>query len=156
MTVVATPNELYVEPFRTGCKSFYTVDIDDLAASSFLSSNDDDGENENPNDRRSLLASGTATEEASLLFLRFLNDDPGDDENGYGCAEFCVPHLLVPFVRSVLRKKKVPIDKGRCSDHGYSTHVLDKTFSAFSYSLDVELYGADSGNENGNKNNNAR
>jgi len=142
VTLVAKPNELYAEPFYTGCKSFYTVDIDDLAGSFFLSSSDDDNYNNNNqgDGRRSLAVA--AAEETSQSFLRYLAGGDDKDSRGYECAEFCVPHLFVPLIQTVLRKKKIPISRGRCVDNGYSTHVIDKTFSAFSYSLDVELYGA--------------
>jgi len=140
LTLVATPNEAYLEPFRTGCKSFYTVDIDGLSSSFLSSGGDDDGGNAGR--ARSLVAQETTTE----YFFRWLAGGDNDDGGGsYGCAEVCVPHLLAPFVKGILRKKDIPIDRGRCSDNGYSTHVLDKTFTALSYSLDVELYAAYNG-----------
>jgi hypothetical protein len=154
VTLVATPNEAYLEPFRTGCKSFYTVDIDDLSASSFLSGGGDDDGNGNAGRALSLVAAASYSEETTTeSFFRWLAGGDNDDDGGrsYGCAEFCVPHLLVPFVKGVLRKKEIPIDRGRCSDNGYSTHVLDKTFTALSYSLDVELYAAyNGGDDDGN------
>jgi len=134
VTTVASPKETYLEAFRTGCKSFYTVDIDDLAASSFLSGDDDGVEG----DARSLVAEVSG--KTSESFFRWLAGE--DDGESYECAEFCVPHLLIPFAKRVLKKNKVPINRGRCSDQGYSTHVLDKTFTALTYSLDVELYAA--------------
>ena len=125
LSLVATPEETYLEAYRTGCKSFYTVDMDDLSES-FLSGDDDAG-------KRALT-------EQSIGFSRWLAG--GAEDQNYGCAEFCVPHLVVPIARVVLRKKEIPIHRGRCSDNGYATHVLDKTFAAFSYSLDVELYAS--------------
>ena len=89
--------------------------------------------------RRNLVIS--TVEGVSDSFVRWLAGGEDHEENSsYGCAEFCVPHLLVPFVKHILRKKEIPISKGQCSDEGYSTHVLDKTFTALTYSLDVELY----------------
>jgi hypothetical protein len=140
VTYVANPPEAYLEPFRTGCKSFYTVDIDDLSASSFLSNDDMDGA------RKRSLVEETSSEYAES-FLRWLAGGEDENDGSYGCAEFCVPHLLVPFVKAVLKKKEVPIYLGRCSENGYSTHVLDKTFTAVSYSLDVELYSAYNGDD---------
>ena len=144
LSLVATPNEAYLEPFRTGCRSFYTVDIDDLSASTFLSSGDDDNNNDNGNAQDNNRALGSvASQPPPIRFFRWLaGDENNNNERGYGCAEFCVPHLAVPFVKGVLKKKEIPIDRGRCSDHGYATHVLDKTFTALSYSLDVELYAS--------------
>lgn len=138
VTLVATPSETYLEAFRTGCESFYTVDLDDLSASSFLYGGDDD--NYEGGDR-SLVAFSSSARDTTESFVRWLAGED-KEEGSYGCAEFCVPHLLVPFANQVLKKKKVPIGRGTCSDHGYSTHVLDKTFTAFTYSLDVEMYGA--------------
>ena len=153
VTIVAIPDKLYVESFYTGCQSFYTTDIDDLAASSFLSSessNDQEAEEGGGNrqrQRRHLLT------DTSQSFLRWLagNDDAGEED--YECAEFCIPHIVVPAFRYVLRRKNVPIYSGRCIDQDggiYSTHILDKTFSAFSYSLDVELYGSTSSDDDDN------
>jgi hypothetical protein len=149
VTIVAIPDKLYVESFYTGCQSFYTTDIDDLSASSFLSSSSsNDQEEERGGDNRQRRHLFTET---SRSFLRWL---AGDDDGGdYECAEFCIPHIVVPAFRYVLRKKNVPIYNGRCIDQDggiYSTHVLDKTFSAFSYSLDVELYGSTSSNDDDN------
>ncbi len=135
LTLVAKPNDAYLEPFRTGCKSFYTSDIEDLSENAFLSSDDDDVERRR---RRSLVEE--ASQETSRAFVRWLAGD--NDNDSFDCAEFCVPHLLVPFVKGVLKKKDIPINLGRCKNHGYTTHVLDKTFTALSYSLDVELYAA--------------
>ena len=153
LTLVATPNEVYLKPFRTGCKTFFTVDIDDLSASSFLSNGDDD---DNAGRARSLVVAASYSAETTReSFFRWLAGGDNDDDGGgnYGCAEFCVPHLLAPFVKGILRKRDIPIDQGRCSDNGYSTHVLDKTFTALSYSLDVELYGAYNGGDDDDGNN---
>ncbi|VEU36812.1 unnamed protein product [Pseudo-nitzschia multistriata] len=145
VTLVAKPNALYAEPFYTGCKSFYTSDIDELAASFSLSGSDDDNNQNEEGGRRSLVIA--TAKETSQFFVRWLagEGDENKDGDGYGCAEFCVPHLVVPIFQTVLRKKKIPIAKGRCLDNGYSNHIIDKTFSALSYSLDVELYGASGG-----------
>jgi hypothetical protein len=145
VTIVAIPDKMYVESFYTGCKSFYTTDINDLSASSFLSNDNNNESNNNGDDKRRQRKRSLLTE-PTRTFLRWLaGEDEDDDRGDYECAEFCIPHIAVPIFRHVLRKKNIPIYRGQCimQDGGiYSTHVLDKTFSAFSYSLDVELYGS--------------
>ena len=145
VTIVAIPDKMYVESFYTGCKSFYTTDINDLSASSFLSNDSNNESNNNGDDKRRQRKRSLLTE-PTRTFLRWLaGEDEDDDRGDYECAEFCIPHIAVPIFRHVLRKKNIPIYRGQCimQDGGiYSTHVLDKTFSAFSYSLDVELHGS--------------
>jgi len=159
VTIVAIPDKLYVESFYTGCKSFYTTDLEELvsSSSSFFSNSNEDDDEDGGGQRRSLLKKPSPS---SQLFVRRWLAGDDDDNNGgggggdYACAEFCLPHIVVPVFRHVTRKKKIPIYLGRCSDQVdqdgdnsglyYTTHILDKTFSAFSYSLDVELYGTGS------------
>jgi len=88
-------------------------------------------------------------ERQSNSFLRWLGENEHDDLD-FQCAAFCIPHLITPMFKHATKRKGVPIHKGTCQDQGYSSKILDKTFSAFSYSLDVELYGStyDDGGDN--------
>ncbi|KAG7349753.1 pectin acetylesterase [Nitzschia inconspicua] len=133
INVVASPNKVYSQPFYTGCKLFYTTDIDGLSSSSFVS-NDDENEEEKGGAGRRIMA-------VSSDFVRWLQGDDQDRGN-YQCASFCIPHMVTPVFKQVVHAKGIPIQKGTCRDQGYSTKLLDKTFSAFAYSLDVELYSA--------------
>jgi hypothetical protein len=58
--------------------------------------------------------------------------------------------MITPVFKQVVHAKNIPIRKGTCQDQGYSTKVLDKTFSAFAYSLDVELYSTSYNNNDVN------
>jgi hypothetical protein len=56
--------------------------------------------------------------------------------------------MISPVFKWVNQAKGIPIRNGSCLDEGFSAKVLDKTFSAFSYSLDVELYSSSYYNNN--------
>ncbi|KAL3924018.1 MAG: hypothetical protein SGILL_001306 [Bacillariaceae sp.] len=136
ITLAARPNKVHVEPFFTGCKLFYTNDIDGLS-SSYVADDNEEG------DKRRLATK-------AIDFARWLEGDENDGNDNYQCAAFCVPHLIAPVFKQVTKSKGIPIHRGTCQEQGYSSKVMDKTFSAFTYSLDVELYAADySNNEDG-------
>merc|ERR1712238_364917 len=158
VTIVAIPDQLYVESFYTGCKSFYTTELEELvSSSSFFSNTKNDADVDDGGGQRRRSLRTAPAPQSFLLWLAGEDDDHNNDDTGggdYKCAEFCLPHIVVPVFRHVTRKKKIPIYLGRCIDQAdqdednsglsYTTHILDKTFSAFSYSLDVELYGTGS------------
>ena len=158
ISIAASPRRLYEDSFYTGCKLFYSDQLDELSAS-FLSDDDNvDHENgEEGEHRRSLLStheevfSSFVDAIAGTKSQRYRRLAEGEDHNNveYSCAQFCVPHLISPLFHTIARKRGLPINRGQCTEHGYSTHVLDKTFSGFSYSLDVELYVGSNYNNNG-------
>jgi hypothetical protein len=168
IAAAASPLHLYEDSFYTGCKLFYSDQLDDLS-SSFLSDDDsvdhEDRERDGGDHQRSL----TATYEGAFTrFFQSVSEMKPPPENSrrrieggggagghngdYSCAQFCVPHLISPLFQTVARKRGLPVKRGQCTENGYTTHVLDKTFSGLSYSLDVELYVDNSNNdEEGNK-----
>ena len=164
IAAAASPRRIYEDSFYTGCKLFYSDQLDDLS-SSFLSDDDNvdhenrDGE-EGGDHRRSLQ---TAYAGAMFRFLDGVSEMSsrrrrieagGGHEVDYSCAQFCVPHLISPLFQTVARNRGLPVQRGQCTEHGYTTHVLDKTFSGLSYSLDVELYSSNNNNNGENNNRN--
>ena len=130
---LARPNSLYVEPFYTGCKLFYSSEVAELESYSFGKSDDDDKNAQNKNEGR-----------RELRWSRWLEE--GDFDYDDACAQFCVPHIATPIVKRFTSSRGIPIQLGQCLDQGYETHVVDKTFNFLSYSLDVELYQANNYN----------
>jgi hypothetical protein len=145
ITLAASPNKVHMEPFYTGCKLYYTDAVDELY-SSFSSSNDD--QTDRGDGHRQLSIMGEVVFRIPFRWLGGRRRMEGDSQ--YECAEFCVPHILTPAFRGITRHRGIPIYSGMCQEYGYATKVLDKTLSALSYSLDVELYA--SNYENGDHN----
>jgi membrane associated rhomboid family serine protease len=167
ISVAASPRRLYEDSFYTGCKLFYSDQLDDLS-SSFLSDDDNVNREQRENggeggEHRRSLESGH-----QRIFTTFLDavagiqssrnsrrrTEGGENKDGnvdYSCAQFCVPHLISPLFQAIARNRGIPIQRGQCTENGYSTHVLDKTFSGFSYSLDVELYVSSGNNRGGDE-----
>lgn len=148
ITLAASPNKVHVEPFYTGCKLYYTDGIDELY-SSFSSSNDDQPDDEQPDHEDGHRQLRPIDEALFRKPRRWLGERRMEGDQ-YECAEFCVPHLITPAFRRITRRRGIPIYSGTCQDHGYTTKVVDKTLSALSYSLDVELYASNYGNEDQN------
>ena len=116
------PNALYADsPFYTGCDLKYSAALGDISSSYF------GGEG----DRRRWL------EEAA-------NDGDGDDDGL--CAQFCIPHILSRAAtfgaRSIF---SFEIQDGTCPSE--YEHYVDKTFEYFTYSLDVEIFQSNDGND---------
>jgi membrane associated rhomboid family serine protease len=85
ITLVASPNKMHTEPFYTGCKLFYTTDMEGLASSSFISNDDqnDEGRNEADGERRQM------TTFAADTLKRWL-EGQGHDVDNFQCASFCI------------------------------------------------------------------
>jgi hypothetical protein len=163
ITLVASPNKLHSEPFYTGCKLFYTTSIDDL--SSYVSNDDDNKEGGARRMESDMFWRWLAEDDhgenmnyqcASFCVVSFiiivcdavLGFAFSSGCHNYPLTCFCVisfplqPHIVTPIFKQATKRKGIPISRGTCPDQGYDTNILDKTFSALSYSLDVELYGA--------------
>jgi membrane associated rhomboid family serine protease len=89
ISFVASPKKMYAEPFFTGCKLFYTTDMEDLASSSFISNDDQNGEgrDEADGERRRITTSVADT------FLRWLEGEDHDIDS-FQCASFCIVSMI--------------------------------------------------------------
>jgi hypothetical protein len=114
--VVASPDPIYQDPFYTGCRLFWSDQIEDLTSGGVFSGSDND-DAEQRNRRRNLI-----------------------DYDGM-CAQFCIPNLVAPWVGPITKRLGIStIAKGQCVDNGYETRSFTKTFSHFTYALDVDVY----------------
>ena len=69
---------------------------------------------------------------------RFLNENQNDTPI---CAEFCIPHIVSYGTEwGVERYLGTSLQHGLCEDVGFSDFFVAKTFSYWSFSLDVELF----------------
>merc|ERR1712238_124503 len=77
VTIVAIPDQLYVESFYTGCKSFYTTELEELvsSSSSFFSNTADDADADEGGQRRSLLIEPTSSSSQSFVRRWLAGDD---------------------------------------------------------------------------------
>ncbi len=111
---VRHPNQLYTQPFFTGCDLRYT-------------------------DQVGTLGSYYKTEASSRSGNRGRRLDESMDQ--VICAQFCIPHLASRLVTlGADRLFQLTLFPGMCQDAGYDSHVADKTFRYMSYSLDVEVF----------------
>jgi membrane associated rhomboid family serine protease len=116
--VAASPDPIYKDPFYTGCRLYWSDQVEDLASGSvFRSDNNDDGANQKHRRRRNLI-----------------------DYDGM-CAQFCIPNLVAPLVAPITKRLGISVvAKGQCVDNGYETRAFTKTFSYATYALDVDVY----------------
>jgi len=107
---VPRPDKMYKYPYLTGCDMKYSLEVDDIV------------------------------DQFSNGEMRRL--EKNEDENGGElCAQFCVPHLIrMPLSWSIRKYTDYSLLDGMCTDLGYETHMADKTYTYWGYSLDVELY----------------
>jgi hypothetical protein len=116
--VAASPDPIYKDPFYTGCRLYWSDQVEDLASGSvFRSDNNDDGANQKHRRRRNLI-----------------------DYDGM-CAQFCIPNLVATLVAPITKRLGISVvAKGQCVDNGYETRAFTKTFSYATYALDVDVY----------------
>jgi len=109
------PNDVYKAPFVTGCQLMYTSDVGIILSSSGYV-------NENNRERLRLLGNG-------------------DWDYDSMCAQICVPHVAArPVLGFVNNRLPFSVESGTCEENGYSDFIIEKTFNAATYSLDVDVY----------------
>jgi hypothetical protein len=106
------PDRLYQNAFYTGCTLLHTDEVGTVM-------------NYVDNDRR----------------RRGLEEGDNDFDYDNMCAEFCVPNIAaLGTVFRVYLVVGLQLQKGQCQDLGCEDHLVDKTFSFATYSLDVEIF----------------
>mmetsp|Transcript_20208 Transcript_20208/g.30629 ORF Transcript_20208/g.30629 Transcript_20208/m.30629 type:complete len:861 (-) Transcript_20208:61-2643(-) len=117
ISMIRLPNQMYLNPYYTGCDIRYTAgeDVSNLA------------NNYANNGRRR---------------RRVAEDDGNDYDLDNVCAQFCIPHLVSRgAVYGAQRFFSLSLTAGQCEYVGYDVHMADKTFNYFlDYSLDVEIF----------------
>jgi membrane associated rhomboid family serine protease len=97
INLVASPNKVHAEPFYTGCKLFYSTDIDGLSSSSFMSNDDQNG---NEGDKEG--GEGRRLTAVANNFLRWLEGE-GQDNGNFQCASFCIVSVFCYYVTALAR-----------------------------------------------------
>jgi len=130
ISMIRLPNQLYLEPYYTGCDLRFAAgeDIANLA-STYAG-----------NYRRQLIINSSSTEKQQIY--RSLEGEENDFDYDDICAQFCIPHLVSRgAIYGAQRIFGLSLIKGRCEDRGYDRHMADKTFNyIFDYSFDVEIF----------------
>ena len=108
---VIRPDRLYENPYYTGCNLMYTDKATDIV---------------------SKFSGGDGNDQ------RYLNNNNNESPI---CAEFCIPHIASYGTEwGVERYLGITLEHGLCEDAGFSDFFIAKTFTYWSFTLDVELF----------------
>lgn len=119
---IPTPDVHNIYPYLTGCNLVYSDQVGDI-----VNSFSGGGES------RKLEENG---------------DDMFDGDRI--CAQMCIPHIVYrPALWGINRFDSLPIlEKGACEENGYESHIADKTFNEYSFSLEVQIFTSSSNEDN--------